>query len=119
MVDPMGEYAPLVRRLGGQVIEIAPDSPQDVYKRQVHLPSSRHFFVFSFHKRLELIGACTVLGPQKVYPGRSTDGVLVKLCIRDSGRAVAPDGRQTYCSVACAKAAHRRQQREYMRKKRG
>lgn len=35
------------------------------------------------------------------------------------GRAVAPDGRQTYCSAACAKAAHRRQQREYMRKKRG
>ena len=33
----------------------------------VHLPSSRHFFVFSFHKRLELIGACTVLGSQKVY----------------------------------------------------
>lgn len=32
------------------------------------------------------------------------------------GRAVAPDGRQTYCSAACAKAAHRRQQREYMRK---
>ena len=26
VVDPMGEYAPLVRRLGGQVIEIAPDS---------------------------------------------------------------------------------------------
>lgn len=35
------------------------------------------------------------------------------------GRAVAPNGRQTYCSAACAKAAHRRQQREYMRKKRG
>ena len=35
------------------------------------------------------------------------------------GRAVAPDGRQTYCSAACAKAAHRRQQREYMRKNRG
>ena len=27
VVDPMGEYAPLVRRLGGQVIELAPDSP--------------------------------------------------------------------------------------------
>ena len=27
IVDPMGEYAPLVRRLGGQVIEISPDSP--------------------------------------------------------------------------------------------
>jgi len=26
VVDPMGEYAPLVRRLGGQVIDIAPDS---------------------------------------------------------------------------------------------
>ena len=26
VVDPMGEYAPLIRRLGGQVIELAPDS---------------------------------------------------------------------------------------------
>ena len=26
---------------------------------------------------------------------------------------------QAYCSAACAKKAHRRQQREYMRKKRG
>ena len=26
IVDPMGEYAPLVRRLGGQVLELAPDS---------------------------------------------------------------------------------------------
>ena len=25
IVDPMGEYSPLVRRLGGQVIEIAPE----------------------------------------------------------------------------------------------
>ena len=29
------------------------------------------------------------------------------------------DRRQAYCSAACAKKAHRRQQREYMRKKRG
>ena len=35
------------------------------------------------------------------------------------GRAVAPDGRQTYCSAACAKAAHRRQQREYMAQGKG
>ncbi len=27
VVDPMGEYSPLIKRLGGQVIEIAPDSP--------------------------------------------------------------------------------------------
>lgn len=31
IVDPMGEYASLVRRLGGQVIEIAPDSPSHNY----------------------------------------------------------------------------------------
>ena len=34
------------------------------------------------------------------------------------GGAVAPDRRQAYCSAACAKKAHRRQQREFMRKKR-
>ena len=34
------------------------------------------------------------------------------------GGAVAPDGRQAYCSAACAKRAHRQQQRDYMRKKR-
>ena len=27
VVDPMGEYAPLIKRLGGQVLELAPDSP--------------------------------------------------------------------------------------------
>jgi len=30
VVDPMGEYAPLVQRLGGQVIDIAPDSPHHI-----------------------------------------------------------------------------------------
>ena len=36
-VDPMGEYAPLVRRLGGQVIEIAPDSPHHLNPMDVEL----------------------------------------------------------------------------------
>lgn len=35
------------------------------------------------------------------------------------GAAFLPDGRQRYCSAACAKAAHRKQQRAHMRKKRG
>ena len=35
------------------------------------------------------------------------------------GGAVPPDGRKAYCSAACAKAAHRKQQRAHMRKKRG
>ena len=35
IVDPMGEYAPLVRRLDGQVIEIAPDSPHHINPRYI------------------------------------------------------------------------------------
>ena len=31
IVDPMGEYAPLVKRLGGQVLDISPDSPLGHY----------------------------------------------------------------------------------------
>ena len=30
ILDPMGEYSPLVRRLGGQVVEIAPNSPHHI-----------------------------------------------------------------------------------------
>ena len=37
VVDPMGEYAPLVRRLGGQVIEIAPDSPHHINPMDIRL----------------------------------------------------------------------------------
>lgn len=37
VVDPMGEYAPLVRRLGGQVIEIAPDSPHHINPMDIQM----------------------------------------------------------------------------------
>ena len=37
IVDPMGEYAPLVRRLGGQVIEIAPGSPSHINPMDIQL----------------------------------------------------------------------------------
>ena len=47
--------------------------------------------------------------------GQRPDFKICPVC----GGAVAPDRRQAYCSAACAKKAHRRQQREYMRKKRG
>ena len=30
VVDPMGEYAPLIKRLGGLVLELAPDSPNHI-----------------------------------------------------------------------------------------
>ena len=34
------------------------------------------------------------------------------------GRPFLPDGKQAYCSAACADEARRRRQRDYMRKKR-
>ena len=37
IVDPMGEYAPLVKRLGGQVIEIAPDSPNHINPMDIQM----------------------------------------------------------------------------------
>ena len=37
IVDPMGEYSPLVRRLGGQVIEIAPDSPHHINPMDIEM----------------------------------------------------------------------------------
>jgi type IV secretory pathway VirB4 component len=37
VVDPMGEYAPLVKRLGGQVIEIAPDSPNYINPMDIQM----------------------------------------------------------------------------------
>ena len=37
IVDPMGEYAPLVRRLGGQGIEIAPDSPNHINPMDIQM----------------------------------------------------------------------------------
>ena len=40
VVDPMGEYAPLVRRLGGQVIEIAPDSPNHINPMDIQMSMS-------------------------------------------------------------------------------
>jgi len=35
------------------------------------------------------------------------------------GKPFLPDGRTRYCSAACSRTAQRRQQRDYMRKKRG
>lgn len=35
------------------------------------------------------------------------------------GKPFVQDGKQTYCSAACANAARRKRQREYMRKNRG
>ena len=40
VVDPMGEYTPLIRRLGGQVVEIAPNSPHHINPMDLQLDFS-------------------------------------------------------------------------------
>lgn len=40
IIDPMGEYAPLVKRLGGEIIEIAPDSPHHINPMDVKFTDS-------------------------------------------------------------------------------
>jgi len=40
MVDPMGEYTPLAKRLGGQVIEISPDSPHHINPLDIKLTNN-------------------------------------------------------------------------------
>ncbi len=46
--------------------------------------------------------------------GPAPEAALCPIC----GTPFLPDGRTRYCSPACAKTAMRRQQREYMRRKR-
>ena len=42
VVDPMGEYAPLIRRLGGQVIELAPDSTHYINPMDMKMNLTAH-----------------------------------------------------------------------------
>ena len=74
-----------------------------------------NYIRFNYVRYFEPGGAGPALEAALLAEGPRPDFKACPVC----GRAVAPDGRQTYCSAACAKAAHRRQQREYMRKKRG
>ena len=60
--------------------------------------------------------AMTLQEMSKEY--RAQAQVLRGLC-PVCGSVFLPDGRTRYCSPACAKKAHRRQQRDHMKKKRG
>lgn len=46
--------------------------------------------------------------------GRGIGSARCPVC----GRPIPADGRRRYCSPACGKTAHRKQQREHMRRKR-
>ena len=80
VVDPMGEYAPLVRRLGGQVIEISPDSPNHINPMDIQMgmndeespPSMKADFLLSL---CELI----VGGKEGLQPIEKT---VIDRCVR-------------------------------------
>ena len=67
VVDPMGEYSPLIKRLGGQVIEIAPDSPHHNDpvtggKEHVHkLPLCGKGFAGARHAEEQAVGVFELL----------------------------------------------------------
>ena len=73
IVDPMGEYAPLVRRLGGQVIEIAPDSPHHLNPMDVELNMTAGESPLSM-KADFLLSLCElVVGGKDVYKRQEND----------------------------------------------
>ena len=65
--------------------------------------------------REAVLPADPVLEKSLTMEGSRPDTRACPVC----GGAFLPDGRTRYCSPACSKAAHRIQQRDFMRKKRG
>jgi len=61
-----------------------------------------------------------VLPTEPALEARLVSGMETKTCVTCGKRFTkSGNGKQTYCSVACADKARRTQKREYMRKKRG
>lgn len=80
VVDPMGEYAPLVRRLGGQVIEIAPDSPNHINPMDIQLSTNDEDSPLSM-KADFLLSLCELIvgGKEGLQPIEKT---VVDRCVR-------------------------------------
>ena len=83
VVDPMGEYAPLVRRLGGQVIEIAPDSPHHISPMDLQMP----FLLLPTQTRHTSIITFIITRPRWTAPGSS--GTSSALAVRCGGSLTA------------------------------
>ena len=89
VVDPMGEYAPLVRRLGGQVIEIAPDSPNHINPMDIQLSTNDEDSPLSMVA--ELIDHIDVYHAEK-HDGITTQQVIIHYnCV---GPFMVPDRRK-------------------------
>ena len=80
IVDPMGEYAPLVRRLGGQVIEIAPDSPNHINPMDIQMGGNDEDSPLSM-KADFLLSLCELVGGGKegLQPIEKT---VIDRCVR-------------------------------------
>ena len=94
IVDPMGEYAPLVRRLGGQVIEIAPDSPNHINPMDIQMGGNDEDSPLSM-KADFLLSLCELVvgGKEGLQPIEKT---VIDRCVRLVYRELAlgvGDGR--------------------------
>ena len=87
VVDPMGEYAPLVRRLGGQVIEIAPDSPNHINPMDIQLSTNDEDSPLSM-KADFLLSLCELIvgGKEGLQPIKKT---VIDRCVRLMYRELA------------------------------
>ena len=95
IVDPMGEYAPLVRRLGGQVIEIAPDSPNHINPMDIQMGGNDEDSPLSM-KADFLLSLCELVvgGKEGLQPIEKTViDRCVRLVYRDLALGVG-DGRR-------------------------
>ena len=89
IVDPMGEYAPLVRRLGGQVIEIAPDSPNHINPMDIQMGGNDEDSPLSM-KADFLLSLCELVVGGKIE--KTVIDRCVRLVYRDLALGVG-DGR--------------------------
>ena len=87
VVDPMGEYAPLVKRLGGQVIEIAPDSPHHLNPMDIQMDLSGGESPLSM-KADFLLSLCELIvgGREGLQPIEKT---VIDRCVREVYREMA------------------------------
>ena len=87
IVDPMGEYAPLVRRLGGQVIDIAPGSPHYINPMDIQIGMDEDESPLSM-KADFLLSLCELIvgGKEGLQPIEKT---VIDRCVRQVYREIA------------------------------
>lgn len=106
VVDPMGEYAPLVRRLGGQVIEIAPDSPHHLNPMDVELNMAAGESPLSM-KADFLLSLCELVvgGKEGLQPIEKT---VIDRCVRLVYReqALGLETAKHRCCRICTKSSY-------------